>query len=69
MNRLTRKQFDILVCAEKNKAPMTQREIAEETGMSIGSVNRAVSALTEAGMIHGQRNRSRDCKNVLNYNP
>ena len=50
---LTRKQFDILVCAEKNKAPMTQREIAEETGMSIGSVNRAVSALTEAGLLSG----------------
>lgn len=28
---------------------MTQREIAEETGMSVGSVNRAVSALMEAG--------------------
>ena len=48
---LTRKQFDILVCLEKNKAVMSQREIAEEANMSVGSVNRAVAALTEAGLI------------------
>lgn len=50
---LTRKQFDILVCLEKNKAVMSQREIAEEANMSVGSVNRAVAALTEAGLIEG----------------
>ena len=50
---LTRMQFDILVCVEKNASSMTQRQIAEETGMSIGSVNRAVSALNELGLLHG----------------
>ena len=50
---LTRKQFDILVHIEKSKEPMTQRELAEATSMSVGSVNRAVSALTEAGLIDG----------------
>lgn len=52
---LTRKQFDILVCLDKNKTVMSQREIAEETDMSVGSVNRAVSALAEAGLIEGGR--------------
>lgn len=52
---LSRKQFDILVCVEKSKSAMTQREIAEATGMSVGSVNRAVSALMDAGLIHGGR--------------
>ena len=37
---LTRKQFDILVCAEKNKAPMTQREIAQKLGISRSYVSR-----------------------------
>lgn len=49
---LTRKQFDILVLLEKEKATLTQREIADVTGMSVGSVNRAVSALIDAGLIH-----------------
>ena len=49
---LTRKQFDILVLLEKEKATLTQREIADITGMSVGSVNRAVSALIDAGLIH-----------------
>lgn len=50
--KLTRKQFDVLVCVEKNKTAMTQREIAEATGMSVGSVNRALSTLMDAGLIH-----------------
>ena len=48
---LTRKQFDVLVCIEKSKTSMTQREIAEETGMSVGSVNRALAVLMEAGLV------------------
>ena len=50
---LTRKQFNILVCIDENKTSMTQREIAEATGMSVGSANRAISALTEAGLLSG----------------
>lgn len=53
MNELTlsRKQFDILVYIEKNTPPVTQREIAEATGMSVGSVNRVLSSLTESGLV------------------
>ena len=51
--KLTRKQFDILTCMERNPRTMTQRELAEASGMSLGSVNRVVASLTEEGMIDG----------------
>lgn len=49
---LTKKQFDILVRAESAEKPETQRTIAEGTGMSLGSVNKLLSQLTELGYIH-----------------
>lgn len=48
---LNRKQFDILTCLERSSQVKTQREIAEATDMSVGSVNRVVSALTEQGLL------------------
>ena len=51
--KLTRKQFDILTCMESKSMPMTQRELAEMTGMSLGSVNRVMSTLSEQGFIDG----------------
>ena len=44
---LTRKQFDILTYLEQNGTNKTQREIAEATGMSVGSVNRTLAFLNE----------------------
>ena len=49
---LTKKQFDILVRAESAEKPETQRTIAEGTGMSLGSVNKLLSQLTDLGYIH-----------------
>ena len=49
---LTKKQFDILARAESAEKPETQRTIAEGTGMSLGSVNKLLSQLTELGYIH-----------------
>lgn len=49
---LTKKQFDILVRTEASEKPETQRTIAEGTGMSLGSVNKLLSQLTELGYIH-----------------
>ncbi len=46
--KLTRKQFDILTCLEQG-ACRTQRDIADATNMSVGSVNRTMSALNELG--------------------
>lgn len=48
---LTKKQFDILVCAEAADGPETQRVIAEKTAMSLGNVNKLLSQLIEMGYI------------------
>ena len=48
---LNRKEFDILTCLERSSQVKTQREIAEATDMSVGSVNRVMSALTEQGLL------------------
>ncbi|MCI8514219.1 MAG: NTP transferase domain-containing protein [Lachnospiraceae bacterium] len=49
---LTRKQFDILVQSEKGGAEeKTQRELAKEAGISLGSVNRILNQMEEAGWI------------------
>lgn len=45
---LNRKQFDVLTCLEQGQC-RTQREIADATGMSVGSVNRTMTALNELG--------------------
>lgn len=49
-NPLLRKEFDVLTCIERSDRPLTQRELAEATGMSLGSVNRIVNALHERGL-------------------
>ncbi len=51
---LTKKQFDILTAAEQAGRPLTQRELAEQTQMSLGSVNRTVTTLHEEGLLGEQ---------------
>ena len=51
MKNLNKKQFDILVLLENNIAPLSQREIAAETSMSVGSVNKTLADLNEKGWI------------------
>ena len=48
---LSRKQFDVLTYLEKHGSRKSQREISEATGMSVGSVNSAINALTEQGLL------------------
>lgn len=48
---LTRKEFDILTCMERSREELTQRRLAELTGMSLGSVNRTISDLIEHGYV------------------
>ena len=48
---LTRKQFDILVAAAEVNSQMTQRELEKATGHSLGTINRVVKELTEAGYL------------------
>lgn len=48
---LSRKQFEVLTYLERNEEGKTQREIAEGTGMSVGSVNRTMGSLMEQGYV------------------
>lgn len=50
---LTRKQFDVLTYLERTSQKISQRNIANATGMSVGSVSRTLGFLTEAGYIDG----------------
>lgn len=49
--KLTKKQFDILTCLERSKSGMTQRELSENTHMSLGTVNRTLGSLHELGLM------------------
>lgn len=48
---LRRKEFDILTYLERSGNGKTQREIAEATDMSVGSVNRVITSLIDQGYI------------------
>lgn len=47
MTALSRKQFDILALLAEAKGPLSQRQIEEASGYSLGTVNRIVQQLTE----------------------
>ena len=47
---LTKKQFDILVAMAEAKSPMKQRALERATGYSLGTINRTVKELVEAGL-------------------
>lgn len=46
-NELTKKEFDVLVALEKSEAALSQRDLADRTAMSLGSINRTVKELSE----------------------
>ncbi|MBR2615149.1 MAG: winged helix-turn-helix transcriptional regulator, partial [Clostridia bacterium] len=50
---LTKKEFDVLDYMAEAKAGVSQRRIAEGTGLSVGSVNKTVKSLTDAGLADG----------------
>ena len=52
---LTRKQFDILECLAETKLALSQRQLSEKTGHSLGTVNRALKELTGEGLVEGGR--------------
>ena len=51
----TKKQFDILVAMAEAKDALTQRELEKATGHSLGTINRVVKELTEAGYLREDR--------------
>lgn len=48
---LTRKQFDVLEVLATNREQLTQREMEKLTNYSLGTVNRVLKELTEAGYV------------------
>ncbi len=50
---LNKKQFDVLTLLESRTAALSQREIANETGMSVGSANKALGELDSLGYVAG----------------
>ena len=48
---LTRKQFDVLAALTEADSSLTQRELEKATGYSLGTVNRTLKELTEAGFV------------------
>lgn len=48
---ITRKQFDILAILATDKTTKTQRELESITGYSLGTINKVVNELNEAGLI------------------
>ena len=48
---LTRKQFDILSTLAMSKQSLTQRQLFELTGNSLGTINKTVKALSELGYV------------------
>ena len=52
---LSRKQFEVLSFLERATEKVNQRDIANETGMALGSVSRAMAFLTEGGLVKGNQ--------------
>ena len=46
---MQKKEFDILLVLTQNESAMTQREIADKTKLSLGTVNKTVKGLAEKG--------------------
>ena len=46
---LSRKQFDVLVALATSRENLSQRKLEETTGYSLGTINRTMKELTEAG--------------------
>lgn len=64
---LTKKEFDVLVTLEKSNTPLSQRELADKTAMSLGTVNRTVKDLSEKGLIEEGEISSKGLKALEPY--
>jgi len=52
---LSEKQFDVLVRLAESAAQLSQRQLKEKTGYSLGTVNSIVKELTERGLMKDNR--------------
>ena len=52
---MQKKEFEILALLEQSAEPLTQRKITQILGMSLGTVNKTVKSLTDAGLMENGR--------------
>ena len=52
---MQKKEFDVLICLSQNETALTQREIAKQTKISLGTVNKALKSLNEQHYIANGR--------------
>ena len=50
--KLTYNEFEILVCIEKEKRELSQREISKTTNLSLGTVNKTIAGLLDNKLIN-----------------
>ncbi len=50
---MTEKEFDILTILESHKEKLSQRELAKDIGVSVGTINSNLVVLEEAGFVEG----------------
>ena len=50
---LSKKQFDLLDLLIEKPSDYTQRKLAQELGVSVGTVNKTVNELKESGLLEG----------------
>lgn len=55
MGNLSRKEFEILTVFQENETRLSQREVAENTGLGLGTVNKVVKDFTEQGIVGNGR--------------
>lgn len=53
--KLTHKQFNLLTALAASQQALSQRELAKRSGFSLGTANRILSELTEAGLVKDNR--------------
>ncbi|MBR2555227.1 MAG: NTP transferase domain-containing protein [Aeriscardovia sp.] len=64
---LTKKQFDILEILTEESGPVTQRQLEERTGYSLGSINKIVKDLTEQNLVADGRITANGLKVLEKY--
>lgn len=52
---LTKNQFDVLTCLIENNKELAQRNISNETGLSLGTVNKTITELTDLGFLKDRK--------------
>ena len=64
---ITKKQFDVLVYLAEHSSKVSQRSIAQGTGLSVGAVNKIMAEFSEKGSIVNGMITEQGCKELEPY--